>query len=82
MTLLKVGITMRNLSIYDNVPHCKMIEEMLEEYKKQVSQQIRYEAAHRLIKLDKYSFEVIAKSVELSIDEVIEISKHPEYFDE
>ncbi|MBR0529011.1 MAG: hypothetical protein IJJ76_04520 [Ruminococcus sp.] len=42
--------------------------------------QYRYLVAHRLIKNGKYSFEEIAEIVEISLDEVVEISKHPEYF--
>lgn len=62
----------------DNVPHCKMIEDMLDEVKKQT----RYEVAHRLICMKKFSYEQIAEGTMISLDEVIEISQHPEYFND
>ena len=44
--------------------------------------QLRYQVAHRLIELKKYSFEEIADIVDISLEEVTEISEHPEYFDD
>ena len=62
----------------NNVPHCKIIEDMLDE----VSKQTRYRFAHRLICRGKYSYEEIAEIVDNSLDEVIEISKQLAAYDQ
>lgn len=61
-----------------NISHCKIIEDMLDE----ASKQIGYQVAHRLICRGKDSYEEIAEIVDISLDEVIDISKHPEYFED
>lgn len=54
----------------------------MSDYIEERIRQYRYQVTHRLIKHGKYSFEEIADIVEISLEEVIEVSKHPEYFED
>ena len=53
----------------DNVPHCKMIEDMLDE----VRQEAQIECALRVIRNSKLSDEEISKVTELTLEEVKEL---------
>lgn len=53
----------------DNVPHCKMIEDMLNE----VRQEVKIQCALRVIRNSKLSDEEISKVTELTLEEVKEL---------
>lgn len=53
----------------DNVPHCKMIEDMLNE----VRQEVNIQCALRLIRNSELSDEVISEVTELTLEEVKEL---------
>lgn len=53
----------------DNVPHCKMIEDMLNEARREV----KIQSALRLITRGKFSDEDIAGVTELTLEEVKEL---------
>ncbi|MBR1752010.1 MAG: hypothetical protein IJ740_19140 [Ruminococcus sp.] len=53
----------------DNVPHCKMIEDMLDE----VRQEVKIRCALRMIRNIKLSDEEISKVTELTLEEVKEL---------
>lgn len=53
----------------------------MRDYIEERIRQYCYLVAHRLIRYGKYTFEEIAEIVEISLDEVIEVSQHPEYFE-
>ena len=54
----------------------------MSDYIEERIRQLRYQVAHRLIEHKKYSFEQIADIVDISLEEVTEISEHPEYFED
>ena len=53
----------------DNVPHCKMIDDMLDE----VRQEVKIRCALRMIRNIKLSDEEISKVTELTLEEVKEL---------
>ncbi len=53
----------------DNVPHCKMIDDMLDE----VRQEVKIRCALRMICNSKLSDEEISKVTELTLEEVKEL---------
>lgn len=53
----------------DNVPHCKIIEDMLDE----VRQEVKIRFALRMIRNSKLSDEEISKVTELTLEEVKEL---------
>lgn len=53
----------------DNVPHCKMIEDMLNE----VRQEVRIQCALRVIRNSRLSDEEISEVTGLSLEEVKEL---------
>lgn len=53
----------------DNVPHCKMIDDMLDE----VRQEVKIRCALRMIRNNKLSDEEISKVTELTLEEVKEL---------
>ena len=53
----------------DNVPHCKMIDDMLDE----VRQEVKIRCALRMISNSKLSDEEISKVTELTLEEVKEL---------
>ena len=57
----------------DNVPHCKMIEDMRNEAVKEAAKLNSYQIALNLIALGTLSDEEIAKATELSLKEVNEL---------
>ena len=52
----------------------------MSDYIEERIQQYRYQVAHRMIIDGRFSFEKIAEIVNITVEEVIEVSKHPEYF--
>ena len=55
---------------------------IMSDYIEERIRQLRYQVAHRLIEHKKYSFEEIADIVDISLEDVTELSEHPEYFDD
>ena len=53
----------------DNVPHCKMIDDMLDE----VRQEVKIRCALRVIRNSKLSDEEISKETELTLEEIKEL---------
>ena len=54
----------------------------MSDYIEESVRQYCYRVAHRLIECGKFSFEQIADIVDISLEEVTEISEHPEYFED
>ncbi len=52
----------------------------MSDYIEERVRQYCYQVAHRLIMYEKFTFEKIAEITDISLDEVIEISQHPEFF--
>lgn len=52
----------------------------MSDYIEERVRQYCYQVAHRLIKRGKYTLEEISEITEIPLEDVIEISQHPEYF--